>query len=295
MVRNRWVSRAVDVTDYIQGSLVDQPGIRRVGKRVLSSAAERTVPPVVQLAGLRMTLACRQLLATADVYQYPCPPDPFTIRWIDPMSIQRFSARVHPSWWGRRRLFGAVRDGDWDQRLYSTAPHHPAYPSRGERSLLYADRIEESLLYKAIHARIRDGIAWTDTRFVEQVIERIESDTSIWHACRTPAEVLERCATLDHLHNVIRQEGFHTQRDLIAAGTVVRAGILHALAHEIVVDIGRDGEFLLVSGKHRLSIAQAAEIKSVPVAVCVRHERWMRERARHADMNHRQSHSATNR
>lgn len=270
-------SRAVDGVDRLQGALVDQPGFRRVGKRLLAGLTGQTMPPVVQLAGLRATRACRRSWATADVFRYPSPPDPFTIQWIDPMSIQRFSARVHPSWWGRRRLFGAVRDGDWDQRLYSAAPHHPAYPSRGERSLLYADRIEESPLYRAIRARIRDNVAWIDTVFIEQVIERVESGSSIWHACRTRAEVLERCSTLDHLYETIRQEGIRSQRDLIAAGTVVRAGILHALAHEIVVDVSRDGEFLLVSGKHRLSIAQAADIELVPVAVCVRHERWMEE------------------
>jgi hypothetical protein len=295
MARNRWVDRAVDGIDYLQGMLVDRPGFRRTGKYILSEVAERTVPPVMQLAALRATHACRRALATADVFQYPFPPTPFTIRWIDPTVVQRFSARIHPSWWGRRRLFGAVRDGDWDRRLYSTAPHHPAYPNRGERSLLYADRIEEAPLYKAICTRIRDGTAWTDTMFVERVIERVESGTSFWHACRTRAEVLERCARLDRLYATIQQDGFRPQRDLIAAETVFRAGILHALAHEIVVDVGRNGEFLLVSGKHRLSIARAAGIKSVPVAVCVRHERWMRERTMRAETSERHSHSPANR
>lgn len=271
--------QSASITDTLRKKLVTQPGFRRAGKRIVSGVAERTVPPAIQLASLRATRRWRRWRATADVFEYPSPPDPFAIQWIDPSSVRRFSARVHPPWWGRRGLFGAVRDGDWDRRQYSEAPRHPAYPNRGERSLLYADRVEDSPLYRAIRARIREGVAWMDTEFVAAVIERVESGTPLWHGCRTREEVLQRCTALDRLRRTIRRDGFRSQCDLTARNGVVRAGILHALSNEIVVDIGRDAELLLVSGKHRLSIARALGVPSVPVAVCVRHDDWMRKHA----------------
>jgi hypothetical protein len=260
----------------LRRTLVTRPALRRAGKEAVSRIAIRGVPAGVHLVGLRATRAARTRLESADVFDYPSPPDPFAIQRIDPTAVRRFSPRVHPPWWNRRRSFGDVHGGDWDRRAYAEAPRPDAYPERGERELLYADRVADSPLYVAIRRRLRDGVDWTDTAFVRGVVERIESGTPVWQDCRTRADVLERCSRLDDLAETIRTEGIKTQRELIAEGAVARAGILHALGNEIVVDVARDGEPLLVSGKHRFSIAQALGLEAVPVAVCVRHEEWMR-------------------
>lgn len=274
--RTRRSDGAVGPVGRLRRTIVTRPALRRAGKEAVSRVATRGVPAGVHLAGLRATRAVRTRLESADVFDYPSPADPFAVRWIDPTAVRRFSPRVHPPWWSRRRSFGDVRNGDWDRRSYAEAPRPDAYPRRGERELLYADRVIDSPLYVAIRRRLRDGVDWTDTAFVRGVIERIESGTPVWQDCRTRADVLERCSRLDDLAGTIREEGIKTQRELIAEGTVARAGILHALGNEIVVDVARDGEPLLVSGKHRFSIARALGLEAVPVAVCVRHERWMR-------------------
>jgi hypothetical protein len=266
----------VTLVDRLRRTIVTSPALRRVGKDAASTAAAVAVPPRVQLAGLRATRAARTRLGNADIFEYPSPPDPFAIRWIDPAEVSRFSPRVHPPWWNRRHSFGAVRGGDWDRRPYAEAPRPAAYPRRGERALLYADSVEDSPLYAAIHDRIRRGVDWDDTAFVRGVCERIESGTPVWQDCATTADVHRRCSRLDSLAEAIRRDGIRTQRDLVADGDVVRVGIIHALSNEIVVDVARDGEALLVSGKHRFSIARALGLDTIPVAICVRHGRWMR-------------------
>ena len=273
------------VVDRLRHAVVTQPRLRRAGKAAVATAADRAVPARLQLAGLRATRAARTRLARADVFDYPSPPDPFAIRWLDPDDIRRFSPRVHPPWWNRRQCFGDVRAGDWDRRAYAEAPRPDAYPERGEREWLYADRVADSPLYIAIRDRLKGGVDWTDTEYVRAVLARIESGTPVWQDCATRADVLERCSVVDDLAASIRADGLRTQRELVAADAVARAGILHALCNEIVVDVARDGEPLLVSGKHRFSIASALGLDAVPVATCVRHEAWLSAQCRRADHN----------
>lgn len=263
------------VAGRLRRAIVTHTGARRAGKRAAAALGTRAIPPGAQLEGIRLTRAARRLRATSDVFDYPDPPDPYALRELDPASLERFSARVHPAWWGRRRAFGAVEGGDWDRRPYSEAPRHPAYPTRGERGLLYADSLSETPLCVAISQRVREGVDWEETAFVARVEERIASGEAIWQDCRTVADVRRRCRELDAIARSIRAEGYKTQRELLAEGAVVRMGVLHALGNEIVVDVARDGEPLLVSGKHRLSIARALGLEAVPVAVRVRHEGWM--------------------
>jgi len=270
----------MSVADRVRQVVVTQPTLRRVGKDAAVTVADVAVPNRLQLAGLDATRAARTRLARADVFDYPSPPDPFAVRWLDPAEIQRFSPRVHPPWWQRRQSVGDVRSGDWDRRAYAEAPRPDAYPQRGEREWLYADRVTDSPLFVAIRARLDDGVDWTDTEYVRAVIDRIESGTPVWQDCRTRADVLERCSVVDDIAESIRSEGIKTQRELVAEGVVARAGILHALCNEIVVDVARDGEPLLVSGKHRFSIARALDLEAIPVATCVRHEQWLHTRRR---------------
>jgi hypothetical protein len=180
--------------DRLRYAVVTRPRLRRARKDAVSTAASLAVPSRLQLAGLQATRAARTRLAHVDVFDYPSPPDPFTTRWIDPTVICRFSPRMHPPWWNRRQSFGDVQAGDWDRRAYAQAPSPAAYPKRGERELLYADRVTDSLLYIAIQDRLKRGIDWTDTAFVRGVLDRIESGTPVWQDCRTRTDVLRRCS-----------------------------------------------------------------------------------------------------
>lgn len=263
------------VRDRLRHAVVSRPGLRRVAKTAVASAADTAVPAGLQLAGLRLTRAARTRLERADVFDYPSPPDPFAVRWLDPTDISRFSPRIHPPWWARRQSFGDVRDGDWDSRPYAEAPRAAGYPRRGEREWLYADHVTESPLFGAIRHRLERGVDWTETAYVRAVLERIESGTPVWQDCRTRADVHRRCRVVDALAESIQEAGIKSQRELVAEGVVARAGVLHALGNEVVVDVARDGEPLLVSGKHRFAIARSLGIEAIPVATCVRHERWL--------------------
>ena len=72
------------------------------------------------------------------------------------------------------------------------------------------------------------------------------------------------------------REGDRSQRQRL--GTDPRVGFRHCLRHEVTVDVGRDGELLLVSGTSRLAVAKLLDIERVPVVFLLRHEAWMHRR-----------------
>jgi len=203
----------------------------------------------------------------------PAPPDPFKVEPVSPGRIERFTRRCYPPWWGRGRLFGSVRDGDWDRRPHEAAPVHGGPPPR----LFVGDTVDESPLFTAMERHFRDGVAWTDTRFVREAIALVEDGVEhVWHDCRSRGDVLDRCARLDEIYRSMKREGCRSYRRRTPPREREET-FIGALEREIVVDVGRDGELLLVSGKHRLCLARLLGLE-VPVAFLVRHAGWMRTR-----------------
>ena len=216
--------------------------------------------------------------AGTDVWDAPL--DPFAIRRVDPDRVRRFTGRPYPPWRDRQSSFGTVRGGDWDRR--------PPLPGDGyelHRRLYLADRFEESTLHGSFRAHFVDGVPWTRTQLVRELFAALDCDADrVWHGCTSRSDVLDRCERLDRLYETIASDGYRTQLELARAGGdpgvpgEPARGFLNALEHEIVVDIGRDGTVLFVSGRHRLSIAKLLGLETVPVVVAVRHVKWMDRR-----------------
>ena len=205
---------------------------------------------------------------------YVDPPiDPFTLVSVDPTRIVRFTGREFPVWTDRWADFGRVLAGDWDRHEYP--PVDPSY-SGPDPSLYLADRFEETPVYRCLETHFVDGVPWEETAFVQKVLRQArtgESDRSVWQHCSTVEEVREHCRNLDRLYANMRDRGCLSMRELNA-----QDGKPHhfrkVMKDEIIVDLGRDGEPLFVTGRHRLSIAKILGVKRVPVAIAVRHAYW---------------------
>ncbi len=222
-----------------------------------------------------------------DVTNYPAAPDPFKFLWVSPDRIERHTRREYPPYRDRLELFGAVRRGDWDRR--DEPPIDPTYDGP-PAELFLADRFTESVCYRSLEARFERGQPWDETELVRRAKALVPepSPERVWHECETVAAIDRRCRRLDDLYDRIRNEGYRSQRERF--GTDPAVGFRHCLRHEITVDIGRDGELLLVSGKHRLAIAKLCGLDRVPVVVLVRHPEWMAHRADVAAGRERCSH-----
>ncbi len=210
-----------------------------------------------------------------DVVRYDPPVDPFQLEWVSPDRIQRHTRREYPPYRGRMELFGAVKSGDWDVR--DAPPVDPSYDGP-PASLFLGETFEDSVLCRSFEAHFEDGIPWEETELVTEALRLVSepSPDRVWHECQTKAEVRQRCRLLDDLFESVDCEGFYSQRQRLGCDSAV--GFRHCLRHEITVDVGRNGELLLVSGKHRLAIAKLLDIERVPVVFLVRHESWMDHR-----------------
>ena len=241
---------------------------------------QRTVfdPP----AGARLTRPLYWTVAPA-VYRRFSPtdftdstatPDQFTIERVDPRRIRRFTPRIYPPWHDRAESFGRVESGNWDRRPYDATPCHGGPPME----LFYADRIEDGPFYRAIESHFVDGVRWEDTEFVRRVIDLLEDGHEfVWRDCSCREDVLARCRRVEELHRSMRRHGCLSYRELTSASRR-EEGFLRCMNQEIVVDVGRDGELLLVSGKHRYAVARALGLDEIPVAFLVRHAKWMEVR-----------------
>ncbi|OYR52728.1 hypothetical protein DJ73_10095 [Halorubrum sp. Ea1] len=244
-------------------SLSDSAALLRTTAETL---LQRTVfdPP----AGERLTRplywavapAIFERLSPTDFVDRAAAPKQFKIERVDPGQIRRFTPRVYPAWHDRVASFGRVESGCWDRRPYDETPSHGGPPM----DLYYADRIEEGLLYRAIESHFVDDVPWEQTRFVQRVIEYLEyGRQNVWQGCSSREDVFARCRRVEEIYRSMRRRGCLSYRELMPPSRR-EEGFLRFMENEIVVDIGRGGELLLVSGKHRYSIARALELDEIP-------------------------------
>lgn len=219
---------------------------------------------------------------------HEAPLDPLKLRWVDPTEITRFTGRrgaIHDRW----QDVGEVEGGDWDLR-------DPTQFEKGRpeyvRQLFLGETIEETVMYKSFKQRFKCGVNWDRTELIRELAAILEERGEVWHGCGTMNDLRRRCEEIDELYNQISQSGYQTQFELVSKNGCNRnqIGYLDLLTDEITVDIGRDGELLLVDGKHRLSIAKLLELDEVPITVLVRHQQWLGQRehlwAARSDINH---------
>ena len=192
----------------------------------------------------------------------------FDLYYIDPKQVRRVTPRGRPSD-GILNDIGSVIGGRWDQQRCEP----------DEYSLFYHNRICDTLLYQAIEARYRYGREWEGTKFYRTVATIVDEGKSEWHGCTSIEDINRKCTYVDRLYESIRKEGYKTQLELRDSRPSLDEpfGYMNAYLMEVAVDITRDGEFLLVDGRHRLCIAQMLDLNRIPVTIIVRHKKWMQK------------------
>ncbi len=198
--------------------------------------------------------------------------DPFQIYYIDPKEIEYITGRdPFPGDFMWHHL-GLVRGGKWDQST---------------------ERFADLLLYQGLKQRYEDNVSWDDTEFIQNVREEVANGETDWKNARGEAAIEQGCETVDRLYENISQEGYKTMKELVESGAVqpAQSKLPEQLlkVDEVAVDIGRNGEFLFVDGRHRLSIARILGIERIPVRVVARHKQWqsIRDRVGQADDRHK--------
>jgi len=76
---------------------------------------------------------------------------------------------------------------------------------------------------------------------------------------------------VEKLYNIIKNNGYKTQRDLEDG---YNRYLMPPEYDEIRVNIGRDGEIFFDDGRHRICAVKMLDIDKIPVRVYVRHKEW---------------------
>lgn len=200
-----------------------------------------------------------------EVNEYDESIDPFEIHYVDPNEITELTRRKIPYFYNKWESIGTVMDGEWDRR--SNFHFSDDYPKKEWFTSIFPSVFyEDSLFHQSLKERYIYGKDWFETAYVNEVLYHIEKGTPVWHNCTCREDVEKQAAYTDKLYQIIDNDGYKSQKSI---GTDFKT----ALQNEVIVDVGRDGKFLFVDGRHRLSIAKLLGIDHIPVVITTRHKK----------------------
>lgn len=161
--------------------------------------------------------------------------------------------------------------GDWDRRVADDRlVFAGSYESGFDSSRRQLVPFENYVFYQSCLEHFNEDVPWTDTEFFTWILNNTDKDI---YRYETFEAIQERLTEVDSLYERTCTDGYKTQAEL---GT----GLLHPAGHdEVMVNIGRDGRFVLDDGRHRLVIAKILDLDRIPVRVFVRHPEWQKRRS----------------
>ena len=166
--------------------------------------------------------------------------------WVNPKKIQYLSGIRVNKWY----YYSRILKGDWDQPKKS---------------------YEDTILYQTTIQRFREGKKWEETISYQLGLSKINNG----EVQLSKEEFDEMFRKFESLYHEIKRNGIKPKRELSSSKRGYAKFDIRTKLDEISVDIGRDGQFLSVHGRHRLSIAKLLNIPEVPVTIILRHKKWM--------------------
>lgn len=203
-----------------------------------------------------------KLRSVKQSFQYQISVEPKRTLSVDPTQITAHNRQIRIE-----RGLGQIVDGGWDKRNYP---------------------LESHCTPMGLRQRFVEGRDWKDTVYYQRARDRVEQGKSLWGYNDVDHFLEERCGYVDELYQDMRDEGYRrtTTENHDVPETDHRNDVKkHEQSHEPFVVIGRDGEFSLRDGYHRVALASILEIAEIPVQVLARHSQWQsyREQAYQAE------------
>jgi hypothetical protein len=193
--------------------------------------------------------------------------DPFKIRFYSnkpwKTSEYRFRQNIYQS-------FGTVWSGNWDREEL-----HEVYPYDITDDFPHLEDVNtlNHLILPSFQCRFEKGLDWSKTPLYKYVARKINNGEHIWHDCESLSDLRERCLKMDVLYESMRS-GYRSQLQLSKSNHLNKR-FLRCVSDEVLVDIGRNGELLLVDGIHRLTFSRILNIDKITVSVVARHRKTL--------------------
>jgi len=209
-----------------------------------------------------------------DTGKYASPLDPYKIIWVNPNEIGYVTGREIPILGAKlKNSFGMVKDGQWDVRseLNIDRSYRQYINPEWFIRLVNAKRFEDSVLHQSMEQRFLNGKDWENTEFYQAILTGFEKQKEVFWA-NNKSDLDKLVKRIDNLYSSIESRGLKP-----ATETSIKT-FIETRMDSICIDIGRNGEFLFVEGRRRLSIAKILGLSRIPVVVTARHEKWMKHR-----------------
>lgn len=119
-----------------------------------------------------------------------------------------------------------------------------------------------TIFFKSLRNHFENGVPWEETIFVNRRMHAGEGTPRTW-GVNQPSDVQSRCNEVEELYQSITENGFYhrTKRE--------------EFAEDVLVNIARDGSYILVSGRHRIAIARILNLNEIPVRTLIHHVDWV--------------------
>ena len=154
-------------------------------------------------------------------------------------------------------IFGThVVAGNWDQPK-SDASRRGIVPFK-----------QWSDTYRSIKKHYEDGMPWKETPKYQSDISKFSEQFA-----------KKRIKKIQELYNSIKTKGYKSQKELIGRRPFYAYRLFPSPNfREVVINIGRDGDFIFEDGKHRFSLAKLLNLDEIPVRILARHRKWQQVR-----------------
>lgn len=218
-------------------------------------------PTKVRNSKLLALYTLRKIFYTVKGIKYA--PEPLEILWINPQSIEKISTRRMPPDENRLKDLGSLKSGNWDNQPFNEFKETLEEKNNFRFDFFFSSMFfSETSFHKSLYNHFKKNIDWKETKYYE-ICQKSDLDKY---------ENMKKLKETDRLFESIRDKGIVPQVELD------RKLSLKDNLDEIMVDIGRDGEFLFVNGRHRLSIAKILGLEEIPVRIVCRHIKWQEKR-----------------
>ncbi len=183
--------------------------------------------------------------------KYDVPIRPLRIYWVNPDQISHTGPNFP------REQIGTIKGGDWDKNKY---------------------KFTDSKKYHGLYQRFVENQEWEDTEYYQVAKNEIEQTGSKWGHTNIDSFIKHRGEYLDKIYNNIKNDGYKTQKEIVEdmrdKKRQKEVTPFYIKTHEIGCNIGRNGDLMINTGYHRLTIAKLLNIEEIPIQIIIRHKQW---------------------
>ena len=134
--------------------------------------------------------------------------------------------------------------------------------------------LEELVTYRMIMDVFKERKRWDETELYNLLPDRLKNEEKTWTFKNK--EIRDKLFfRTEQLYKDIKRYGYKSQQDLYSFKSRLITEGCKPVIDEIAAAIDRDGQFLLINGKHRLFISKVLQIQDVPIVVLIRHKKWL--------------------